>query len=129
MSIDKARNVDILLLCVLSSERKLSSQRRVMSIIIPRCGFNCNTKREVLYGPIELGGAIRHLYVEQGVGQIEFVGGQIAEDCVRVVSSSSGNIVFVYGKSSHTLLTTSRIEVACVVTRIPCTHRVPLTTG
>ncbi|KAI2500300.1 hypothetical protein MHU86_14180 [Fragilaria crotonensis] len=43
-----------------------------MSIIIPRCGFNRNTKREVLYGPIELGGAnFRHLFVEQGIGQLQ----------------------------------------------------------
>ena len=93
-------------------------------------------KCEVLYGPIELGG--RHLYVEQGVGQIglflkhwlasEFDGGLIAEDYVWVVSSASGNILYVIEKSSHTL-TTSRIEVASVVTRIPCIHRVPLTTG
>lgn len=42
-----------------------------MSIIVARCGFNRNTKKEVLYGPLELGGAnFRHLYVEQGVGQI-----------------------------------------------------------
>lgn len=93
-----------------------------MSIIIPRCGFNRNTKQEVLYGPIELGGTnFRHLYVEQGVGQIEFDSGRIAEDCIWVVSCSSGNMLFVIGKSSHTL-TTSRIEVASIVTRNPCTH-------
>ncbi len=46
-------------------------QRRAMSIIVPRCGFNRNTKREILYGPLELGGAsFRHLYVQQGIGQV-----------------------------------------------------------
>ena len=41
-----------------------------MKIIVARCGFNRNTKKEVLYGPQELGGAsFRHLAVQQGVGQ------------------------------------------------------------
>ena len=56
----------------LSRQRLDQVQRRAMSIIVPRCGFNRNTKREILYGPIELGGAnFRHLYVEQGIGQVE----------------------------------------------------------
>ncbi|KAI2490363.1 hypothetical protein MHU86_24203 [Fragilaria crotonensis] len=46
-------------------------QRKAMSIIVARCGYNRNTKKEILYGPLELGGAnFRHLYVQQGVGQI-----------------------------------------------------------
>ena len=46
-------------------------QRKAFSIIVARCGFNRNTKRAILYGPLELGGAnFRHLYVQQGVGQI-----------------------------------------------------------
>ena len=46
-------------------------QRKAMSIIIARCGFNRNTKKEILYGPLELGGAnFRPLYVQQGVGQV-----------------------------------------------------------
>ena len=45
-------------------------QRRAMQIIIPRCGFNRNTKREIMYGPLELGGAsFRHLYTQQGIQQ------------------------------------------------------------
>ena len=45
-------------------------QRQAMKIIIPRCGFNRNTKREILYGPLELGGAnFRHLYTQQGIKQ------------------------------------------------------------
>ena len=47
-------------------------QRKAMSIIVARCGFNRNTRKEILYGPYELGGAgFRHLYVEQGVGQVQ----------------------------------------------------------
>jgi exonuclease III len=47
-------------------------QRHAMSIIIPRCGFNRHTKREILYGPLSHGGAnFRSLYVEQGIGQLK----------------------------------------------------------
>ena len=46
-------------------------QRKAMSIIVPRCGFNRNTKKEILYGPMELGGAcFRPLWVQQGVSQV-----------------------------------------------------------
>ena len=42
-----------------------------MSIITPICGFNRNTKKEILYGPLELGGAsFRPLWVQQGIGQV-----------------------------------------------------------
>ncbi|KAI2511571.1 hypothetical protein MHU86_2825 [Fragilaria crotonensis] len=42
-----------------------------MSIIVPRCGFNRNTKKAILYGPLALGGAnFRSLYVQQGVSQV-----------------------------------------------------------
>jgi hypothetical protein len=46
-------------------------QRTALSIIVAKCGFNRNTKREILYGPQAYGGAnFRHLYMHQGVGQI-----------------------------------------------------------
>ena len=50
-------------------------QKKAMSIIVARCGFNRNTKKEILYGPKSLGGAeFRHLYVEQGICQVsEFI--------------------------------------------------------
>ena len=55
----------------LTRDRLDQVQRKAMSIIVPRCGFNRHTKREILYGPIELGGAnFRHLYIEQGIGQV-----------------------------------------------------------
>ena len=58
--------------CSFLTKRQLDTvQRKAMSIIVARCGFNRNTKKEVLYGPLELGGAnFRHLYVEQGAGQV-----------------------------------------------------------
>ncbi len=46
-------------------------QRTAMMIIVARCGFNRNTKREIVYGPMAYGRAnFRHLYMHQGVGQI-----------------------------------------------------------
>jgi hypothetical protein len=46
-------------------------QRKAMSIIVPRCGYNRNTKKKILFGPLSLGGAnFRHLYIEQGIGQV-----------------------------------------------------------
>jgi hypothetical protein len=46
-------------------------QRTAMRIIIARCGYNRNTKREIIYGPMAYGGAnFRHLYMHQGVGQM-----------------------------------------------------------
>ena len=45
-------------------------QCKAMAIITAKCGFNRNTKTEVLYGPKELGGAdFRHLIVQQGIAQ------------------------------------------------------------
>jgi hypothetical protein len=46
-------------------------QRTAMQVIIAKCGYNRHTKREILYGPLEYGGAsFRHLYVQQGIGQV-----------------------------------------------------------
>jgi hypothetical protein len=43
-----------------------------MAQIIPKCGFNRNTKRDIIFGPMELGGAnFRHLYDQQGIGQVQ----------------------------------------------------------
>jgi hypothetical protein len=43
-----------------------------MRAIFGKYGFNRNTKRLILYGPSHLGGAsFRHLYTEQGIGQIQ----------------------------------------------------------
>jgi hypothetical protein len=32
-------------------------QRKAMSRIMPKCGYNRNTKKEILYGPLQYGGA------------------------------------------------------------------------
>jgi hypothetical protein len=46
-------------------------QRKFMSILIAKCGFNRKTKREIIYGPAMLGGAnFRSLYSIQGTGQV-----------------------------------------------------------
>ena len=47
-------------------------QRKALSIIIARCGYNRNTKREVIFGPQIYGGAdFRRLYDQQGIGQVQ----------------------------------------------------------
>ena len=50
-------------------------QKKALPILVARCGFNRNTHRAILYGPMEYGGAsFRHLYVQQGLGQVsEFI--------------------------------------------------------
>ena len=58
------------------TEQQLTEvQKKAMSIIVARCGFNRNTKKEILYGPKSLGGTeFRHVCVEQGIGQVsEFI--------------------------------------------------------
>jgi hypothetical protein len=60
------------LLCSSLSKKQLDTvQRKAMAILTARCGFNCNTRKEILYGPLDLGGAnFRQLYIEQGMGQL-----------------------------------------------------------
>ncbi|KAI2491874.1 hypothetical protein MHU86_22670 [Fragilaria crotonensis] len=54
----------------LSQSQLKHIQGKAMSIITAKCGFNRNTKTEVLYGPKDLGGAdFRHLIVQQGISQ------------------------------------------------------------
>ena len=46
-------------------------QRKAMSIIIAKCGYNRNTKKAIIYGPLEYGGGnFRRLYDQQGIGQV-----------------------------------------------------------
>jgi hypothetical protein len=46
-------------------------QRKAHLGMVSHCGFNCHSKREVLFGPAHLGGAtFFHLYDEQGYGQV-----------------------------------------------------------
>jgi hypothetical protein len=47
-------------------------QKKAMNIIFAKCGLCRNTARVILFEPACLGGAsFRHLYSEQGVGQIQ----------------------------------------------------------
>jgi exonuclease III len=57
----------------LTAKQLTKVQTRAMSIIIPRCGYNRNTHRSIIYGPQRLGGAsFRHLYIEQGILQVTY---------------------------------------------------------
>ena len=43
-------------------------QKKAMTIIYAKCGFNRHKKREVLCGPLDLGGAgFRRLFIKQGI--------------------------------------------------------------
>ena len=54
-----------------SKQQLTKVQAKAMSLIIPKCGYNRNTKREIIFGPLKLGGAnFRHLYDQQGLGQL-----------------------------------------------------------
>ncbi len=56
----------------LTSKQLDNIQRKAMSIKFAKCGYNRNTKRDLLYGPLELGGAnFRKLYDQQGIGQVQ----------------------------------------------------------
>ena len=59
-------------MCSSLTRKQLDSiQQKAIFIIIPRCGFNRHTKKAILYGPFELGGASFRpaLYMQQGIGQ------------------------------------------------------------
>ena len=59
-------------LCHFTEAELHDIQRKAMSIIVPRCGYNRNTKREVIYGPTGFGGAgFLELYDQQGIGQVQ----------------------------------------------------------
>ena len=49
-------------------------QRKAMSIIFARCGYNRHTKREILFGPVVYGGAkFTYLYIQQGFQQVKYL--------------------------------------------------------
>ena len=49
-------------------------ETKSLPAIIAKCGFNRNTSRKVLYGPVWLnGGAFRPFSTEQGVGQLQYL--------------------------------------------------------
>ena len=48
-----------------------SVQKKALSILLARCGYNRNMKRAVVFGPLEYGGAsFLRLYDHQGIGQV-----------------------------------------------------------
>ena len=57
--------------CHFSKHHLSKIQRKAMSRIVSKCGYNRNTKKEILYGPLQYGGAnFRHLFDQQGLGQL-----------------------------------------------------------
>ena len=50
----------------------MTREHSAMSIMFAKCGYNRNTKRNVLYGPLELEGAnFRKLYDLQGIRKVQ----------------------------------------------------------
>ena len=57
----------------LTSAQLTAVQKKALSIIIPRCGYNRHTHISIIFGPRSLGGAgFKHLDVEQGVHQVTY---------------------------------------------------------
>jgi hypothetical protein len=57
--------------CHFTAQALDNTQRRALSNIIAKCGFNRHTKREVIFGPSMYGGAnFRSLSSLQGTGQV-----------------------------------------------------------
>ena len=55
-----------------TSAQLANIQWKAMSLIIAKCGYNRNTKRAIIYGPMEYGGAnFRRLYDQQGIAQVQ----------------------------------------------------------
>jgi hypothetical protein len=58
--------------CHFTRKQLHTIQAKGIRAIFAKCGFNRNTKSLILFGPSKLGGAsFRHLYMEQGIGQIQ----------------------------------------------------------
>jgi hypothetical protein len=57
--------------CYFSTQQLLKVQRKAMSRLVSKCGYNRNTKKEILYGPLQYGGAnFRNLVDQQGLSQL-----------------------------------------------------------
>jgi hypothetical protein len=99
---------------------------------VPRCGFNRNTKKAILYGPLALGGAsFQSLYVQQGVSQVMMFIRQWRTNSIPlkttpyrslVVSSSSGHILLFPGARTY-ISTTLGIKMAPIAPDIFAKYR------
>ena len=57
--------------CYFTFKELSTVQRKAYRAMFAKCGFNRNTSLAILHGPSRYGGAtFRHLYTEQGVGQV-----------------------------------------------------------
>ncbi len=86
--------------CYFTEQQLSKIQRKAMSIIVSECGYNRNTKKEILYGPLQYGGAnFRHIYHQQGLGQLtlclrhwrqQTVAGQLLKNVVAWAQFTTG---------------------------------------
>ena len=57
--------------CHFSEQDLYKVQQKPTRALLARAGFNCNTKKEIIFGPKSLGGLVwQTLYDVQGIGQI-----------------------------------------------------------
>lgn len=103
-------------------------QRKAMGIIVAKCGYNRNTKKEILYGPLCYGGAnFRHLYVQQGASRSSYhflealasrdSGGKPFAMCVGLDTKYSRNFM-VYVARCNNSPSTSRIKMVGITPNI-----------
>jgi hypothetical protein len=58
----------------LTKTQLCKSQQLIISIILPKLGFNRNIPRQVVYAPTHFGGiGLSDLYIEQGLAQLKFI--------------------------------------------------------
>jgi hypothetical protein len=58
-------------MCHYRREQLSKVQKQALRRIVSKCGYNRNTKKEVLFGPLMYGGAnFWHLFHQQGLGQV-----------------------------------------------------------
>ena len=86
--------------CHFKRQQLETIQRKAMSRIVSKCGYNRNMKKEILYGPLQYGGSnFRHLFDQQGFGQLmlflrnwrqQTVAGQLLKNVVAWAQFTTG---------------------------------------
>jgi hypothetical protein len=108
--------------CHFSKHHLSKVQTKAMSRIVSKCGYNRNTRKEILFGPLQYGGAnFRHLYDQQGLGQLSLflrhwraqtVAGQLLRSVVAWAQFATGMAFPILEKPSPRLPQFG-IQMAC----------------
>jgi hypothetical protein len=99
--------------CYFTKQHLSKVQRKAMTRIVSKCGYNRNTKKEILYGPLQYEGAnFRHLFDQQGLGQVtqfirhwrqRTVAGQLLRSVVAWAQFTSGMASPILEEPSRTI--------------------------